>query len=428
MQSAVGRDGGRAGQPLYCRTCDPPTRLVSQRPALGCLFEIVETLVLTLIIFFVIQTFVAQPYKVQQQSMEHTLEPDQYVLVDKLTPRFDTYKRGDIVVFTPPPDWVPATTRRSSSASSASAATPSTSDDGIVFINGIALDEPYLYTDDDGRSRSRRPADRTSPRWVIPEGELLPDGRPPARTPRIRATFGPVAVDEGHRPGVAALLAARHVRDPPDAHLPGAGSRPMVAAVNPALAGVALAVTVGAVVAVSARNARTAILGLVVHAGRRRRSWPIPCRGRSASPPGWSAAVLAGYLLWVATRGPRRGPAGRWSAGRPTRSSRQPRRSSATAATASGRRRRDRPSRRRPGFALAALAVVPLVDRPRRPARRASACSCSSAARCSCGSASVARPTRSSSSSRPASSPTLGGAIAILADRQPDRTVGEASS
>ena len=54
----------------------------------GCLFEIVETLVLTLIIFLVIQTFVAQPYKVQQQSMEHTLEPDQYVLVDKLTPRF----------------------------------------------------------------------------------------------------------------------------------------------------------------------------------------------------------------------------------------------------------------------------------------------------------------------------------------------------
>jgi len=78
---------------------------VTKRPALGCLFEIVETLVLTLIIFVVIQNFVAQPYKVQQQSMERTLEPEQYVLVDKLTPRFDTYKRGDIVVFTPPEDW-----------------------------------------------------------------------------------------------------------------------------------------------------------------------------------------------------------------------------------------------------------------------------------------------------------------------------------
>ena len=100
--------------------------LVSQRPALGCLFEIVETLVLTLVIFFVIQNFVAQPYKVQQKSMQRTLEEDQYVLVDKLTPRFDAYDRGDIVVFEPPEEWGEAT-RRSSSASSASPAIPSRS-------------------------------------------------------------------------------------------------------------------------------------------------------------------------------------------------------------------------------------------------------------------------------------------------------------
>ena len=74
---------------VYSRTCDQHLpRLVTRRPALGCLLEIVETLVLTLIIFWVIQSFIAQPYRVQQQSMEHTLEPDQYVLVDKLTPRF----------------------------------------------------------------------------------------------------------------------------------------------------------------------------------------------------------------------------------------------------------------------------------------------------------------------------------------------------
>ena len=36
---------------------------------LGCLFEIVETLVLTLIIFLVIQNFVALPYRVEQGSM-----------------------------------------------------------------------------------------------------------------------------------------------------------------------------------------------------------------------------------------------------------------------------------------------------------------------------------------------------------------------
>ena len=78
----------------------------SRRPARGCLIEIVETLVLTLIIFWVIQTFVAQPFRVQQESMQHTLEPDQYVLVDKLTPRWDHYKRGDVVVFEPPDTWI----------------------------------------------------------------------------------------------------------------------------------------------------------------------------------------------------------------------------------------------------------------------------------------------------------------------------------
>ncbi|CAN5780536.1 signal peptidase I [soil metagenome] len=73
---------------------------MSRRP-LGCLIEIAETLILTIVIFWLIQTFVAQPYRVEQESMRATLEPDQYVLVDKLTPLFDSYSRGDIVVFNP---------------------------------------------------------------------------------------------------------------------------------------------------------------------------------------------------------------------------------------------------------------------------------------------------------------------------------------
>jgi signal peptidase I len=83
----------------------PPLLPTVSRPRFGYLLGIVETLVLTLVIFLVIQSFVAQPYQVQQRSMEHTLEPAQYVLVDKLTARFDGYKRGDIVVFNPPSAW-----------------------------------------------------------------------------------------------------------------------------------------------------------------------------------------------------------------------------------------------------------------------------------------------------------------------------------
>ena len=136
--------------------------LVTRRPALGCLFEIVETLVLTLIIFFVIQTFVAQPYKVQQQSMEHTLEPDQYVLVDKLTPRFDTYKRGDIVVFTPPDDWVQEDGTPFIKRVIGIGGDTVEIRDGNVFVNGTEIDEPYVFAPSPATRRSRRPCRATS--------------------------------------------------------------------------------------------------------------------------------------------------------------------------------------------------------------------------------------------------------------------------
>jgi len=165
---------------------------VTRRPLLGCLLEIVETLALTLIIFLVIQTFVAQPYKVQQQSMEHTLEPDQYVLVDKLTPRFDTYKRGDIVVFTPPPDWIQED------------GTPfikrvidlcvDTVDirDGDVFINGTKISETYIYGQpDDPPQPTTVPGDQEQ--WVIPAGDLFLMGDHRANSADSR-TFGPVPV------------------------------------------------------------------------------------------------------------------------------------------------------------------------------------------------------------------------------------------
>ena len=60
-------EGSPSGEP---RQYTP--RAVSRRP-LGCLIEIAETLILTIIIFWAIQTFVAQPYRVEQESMRTTL-------------------------------------------------------------------------------------------------------------------------------------------------------------------------------------------------------------------------------------------------------------------------------------------------------------------------------------------------------------------
>ncbi len=151
--------------------------------ARGCLLEAVETLVLTLIIFLVIQNLVAQPYQVEQMSMENTLLPNQYVLVDKLTPRFDTYKRGDIVVFTPP-----GGSTGSTPFIKRVIGLPGDVVDlrnGHVFINDQEISEPYVF-----------PGQTTEPlsgqdHWVVPPDMLfvMGDHRENSSDSRV---FGPV--------------------------------------------------------------------------------------------------------------------------------------------------------------------------------------------------------------------------------------------
>jgi signal peptidase I len=161
----------------------------------GCLVEIVETLALTLIIFFVIQTFVAQPYKVQQQSMEHTLEPDQYVLVDKLTPRFDTYKRGDIVVFTPPADWVQEDGTPFIKRVIGLGGDTVAIHDGGVYINGTKINEPYLFSAAAGQSPQPTTVPGDQSTWVVPGGELFLMGDHRANSADSR-TFGMVPTQQ----------------------------------------------------------------------------------------------------------------------------------------------------------------------------------------------------------------------------------------
>jgi signal peptidase I len=159
------------------------------RGARGCAVEVIETLVLTFVIFFVIQMFVAQPFQVQQHSMDRTFAPGDYVLVDRLSHLWSPYARGQVIVFRPPGDGVdqkPFIKRVIGIGSDTVEVR-----DGQVFVNGVALDEPYLFRNADGVPEPTIAGDQS--RWIVPIGELLVMGDHRQSSSDSRA-FGPIPV------------------------------------------------------------------------------------------------------------------------------------------------------------------------------------------------------------------------------------------
>ena len=154
-------------------------------------FEIVETLVLTVLIFFVVHTFVAQPFRVEQSSMEATLLPHQYVLVDKLTPRWAPYERGDIVVFEPPESWGSAQRDPFIKRVIGLPGDRIELEDGLVIVNGVELDEPYLFI----RRGEPEPTDpgAAGDTWVVPAGSLFVMGDHRSASADSRE-FGPIDI------------------------------------------------------------------------------------------------------------------------------------------------------------------------------------------------------------------------------------------
>ena len=160
---------------------------VTRRPP-RWLIDVVETLALTLIAFFVIQTFIAQPFQVKQTSMETTLEPGQYVLVDKLTPRWNPYERGDIVVLHPPAGWEDRDDTPFIKRVIGLPGDKVSINDGAVYVNGQALDEAgYTFQD-----QPTTPLGDTKA-WTVGVDELFVMGDHREASADSRA-FGPIKV------------------------------------------------------------------------------------------------------------------------------------------------------------------------------------------------------------------------------------------
>ena len=154
------------------------------------LFEVVETLVLTVVIFLLVHSFVAQPFRVEMRSMESTLLPEQYVLVDKLTPRWAPYERGDIVVFQPPGTWRTASGDPFIKRVIGLPGDRVELEDGLVLVNGVELDEPYLFARL-GKPEPTKPSFEGETSWLVPDGALFVMGDHRAASADSRE-FGPI--------------------------------------------------------------------------------------------------------------------------------------------------------------------------------------------------------------------------------------------
>ena len=149
--------------------------------------EIVIILVVALGLSFLVRTLVVQAFYVPSQSMEDTLIPNDRILASKLNTRFGGVKRGEIVVFRDPGDWLDPVQKEPAGGVAGVlewiGLLPSNtgddlvkrviavggdnvrccSPDGKIVLNDVPLDEPYVKpgtASDDVRFDVTVPQDR----------------------------------------------------------------------------------------------------------------------------------------------------------------------------------------------------------------------------------------------------------------------------
>lgn len=115
------------------------TREEKNRNIRRVIFDILETLILALVLYFGIDAVSAR-VRVQNISMLPTLHEGQFILVSKMAYKFDKPQIGDIVVFHAPPEPGEDFIKRVIGTGGDTVAI----ENGFVSVNGIELDEGYI--------------------------------------------------------------------------------------------------------------------------------------------------------------------------------------------------------------------------------------------------------------------------------------------
>ena len=125
-----------------------------------------------ILVAVLVRAFVLQTFFIPSESMEHTLNIDDRVLVNKLVYNFRDPHRGEIVVFKSPMEW-----RSDPREEDFIKRVIGVGGDHVVccddqdriIVNGHPLDEPYLYRNGNGESD---PASEDEFDIRVPDGRL----------------------------------------------------------------------------------------------------------------------------------------------------------------------------------------------------------------------------------------------------------------
>jgi signal peptidase I len=133
----------------------PPEENTRITPLLRAMLDILQTLILAIALYFLIDAVIAR-VRVENISMQPTLQPGEFIVVNKLAYKFSDFQRGDVVVFhfNPQEDYIKRIIGIPGDTVEVS--------DGVVKVNGVSLEEPYI---------SAPPVYSGS--WQVPEGMVF---------------------------------------------------------------------------------------------------------------------------------------------------------------------------------------------------------------------------------------------------------------